>query len=597
MTSDSSVHDSTVGILAASTRIVKGLPRRIALALVLSLTVVPMSVPTVRAGGGPMNVLVLYNAADPDAAGVARYYADARSIPDAQLCGVAGVDPLALSITFEDYAAIVQPRFRECLGAVPQADEIDYLVTVRGLPYRVDIAGGYTASLEAMLQVDGGVDSDGLEIAGQAQRTTSGYYQASVKNPAFVDGRAEDGDFTVSNPYSGSYQSAPAVVRDSKQPRSFRASDDWLDRTLDLTGHLTVVTRLDGFDYDDARDLVDRGSSADGTFPDAELLCMAGADDARGARDPECEFTARMLAAAGLNGYWLSPHDAALSGHTVATYFTGAASLTTGIAGQTYVPGAITDNLTSYGAVPENFVCSADGLTCPAAESQTSIARYIRAGATGAHGTVNEPLNNVFPLASAHLFYTFGYNLGESQLFALRYLYWQNLFLGDPLTTPYAERPLVSLSSAGAPAGEPVEVTASHPNGIAEIRVYVDGVWVGGDLSDTASVVIPGFAGEVHDVVAVAIAMDAPVTRIGWPEPNQQPRPEVQGWTRVEFDVLPPPDTGDPFRDSAGGEPEPGCGCSNGTGAGTSPLALWAIATLASAALTRRHRRDPAERA
>ena len=562
------------------------------LALYLCSLVAPMFVPEARAGGGPMNVLVVYNADEPDAEDVARYYADARSIPAAQLCGVAGVDPLALSMTFEDYAALVQPRFRECLAAVPQADEVDYIVTVRGLPYRVDVTDGYSASLEAMLQVDGGVDGDGVEIVGQPQRSTSGYYQASVENPAFVDGRAEDGDFTVSNPYSASYQSAPAVVRDPKQPRSFHASSSWLARTVDLTGHFYVVTRLDGFDYDDARDLVDRGAAADGTFPDAELLCMAGADDARGARDPECEFTARMLAAAGLNGTWLSPHDAALNGHTVATYFTGAADLTNGIAGQAYVPGAIADNLTSYGAVPENFSCSDDGLTCPGAESQTSIARFVRAGATGAHGTVNEPLNNVFPLASTHLFYTFGYNLGESQLFALRYVYWQNLFLGDPLTTPYAERPLVSLSSASAPEGEPIVVTASHPDGIAEIRVYVDGTWVGGDLSDTASVVIPGAAGEIHDVIAVAIAVDARVERSGWPEPDQQPQPEVQGWTRVTFEVLYPTDTGEPFRDSAGGEKDPACGCASAAATatpGTRGPGLGAV-LLTAAALVRRYR-------
>ncbi len=537
--------------------------------------------PLAHAGGGPMNVLVLYNADEPEAGDVARYYADARSIPDAQLCGVAGIDPLVQSMTFADYAALVQPRFRECLAAVPESGEIDYIVTIRGLPYRVDIPDGYSASLEAMLQIDGGVDSDGAEIDGQPQRLGSGYYLASVDNPAFVGGTAEDGDFAVSNPYSASYQSAPAVVRANKQPRAFHAARDWVSRGADLSGHFYVVTRLDGFDYDDARDLVDRGSAADGTFPEAELLCMAGADDARGARDPECEFTARMLAAAGLAGTWVSPHDPTLSGHTVAAYFTGAADLTNGIAGESYVPGAIADNLTSYGAVPQNFFCSDDGVTCPASESQTSIARFIRAGATGAHGTVNEPLNNVFPLASTLLFYTFGYNLGESQLFALRYVYWQNLFLGDPLTTPYATRPVVALPTT-VNQGAPLLVTASHPGGIAEIRVYEDGRYVGGDASDAASVGIPGEVGEVHEVVAVAIAVDAQVERTGWPQPDQQPRAEVQGWSRAQVEILPAaPDTGEDSADSGGARTDdppngPACGCTSAGGRGLAGGAVWA---------------------
>ena len=81
------------------------------------------------------------------------------------------------------------------------------------------------------------------------------------------------------------------------------------------------------------------------------------------------------------------------------------------------------------------------GKTCPASEAQTAIARYVRAGATGVHGAVNEPLNNVFPNAGALLLYTFGYSLGESWFYAQRFLYWQNLHLGDPLATPYGTRP------------------------------------------------------------------------------------------------------------------------------------------------------------
>jgi len=386
------------------------------------------------------------------------------------------------------------------------------------------------------------------------------------------------------------------VVRDSKQPKSFHASTTWTTLSSDLTGHFYVVSRLDGFDYDDARDLVDRGSAADGTFPSAELLCMAAADDARGARDPECEFTSRMLASAGFNGAWLTPHDASLSGHTVSGYFTGAADLQGGIAGETYEPGAITDNLTSYGAVPSNFFCSDDGLTCPASESQTSIARYVRAGATGAHGTVNEPLNNVFPLASSLLFYTFGYNLGESQLFALRYVYWQNLFLGDPLTTPYAVRPVVTFPGQVA-EGSPFVVQASHPDGVAEVRVYVGGVLldaveVDGEPATVASVAVPGWvgtSGDVLDVTAVAIAQDVHVDRAGWPQPDQQPRAEVQGWTRGEVLVtdVEPVDSGDSAQDSDGGTKDLAgdCGC-----AATGVDVGWAAGVVAVGVLAGRRR-------
>ena len=97
--------------------------------------------------------------------------------------------------------------------------------------------------------------------------------------------------------------------------------------------------------------------------------------------------------------------------------------------------------------------------------------RFIRAGATGAHGTVNEPLNNVFPNAGVYLHYTFGYSLGESWLYNQRFLYWQNIYLGDPLASPYAERPEVTIAGGAGTlsAGKAIEVKASHAAGVARV--------------------------------------------------------------------------------------------------------------------------------
>ena len=161
---------------------------------------------------------------------------------------------------------------------------------------------------------------------------------------------------------------------------------------------------------------------------------MEGADSARAARDPECEYATRMLSAAGFNAEYLGPHDSALSGRTVGAYLTGAANLRGAIDGLEYAPGALTDNITSYGALPRNWFCDVTGESCPENEAQTAIARFVRAGATGAQGTVAEPYNFAFPNAGLLLLYTFGYNLGESYLFNQKYLYWMNTVVGDPLT-------------------------------------------------------------------------------------------------------------------------------------------------------------------
>ena len=528
------------------------------------------------AGGGPANVMVLYNVADPDAEAVAGYYADARDLMPGHTCGVEGVAPDARTIPFEDYQTTIRAALDACLAGLHQPEEIDYLVLVRGLPYRVDIPDGYSSSLSGMLQVHHAANtSDGTELAGQPQAFSDVHY-ASIENPVYVDGHCWAGDLAIENPYSGWYNTSCSIVRTETHARSFTRAAAVEASGYDFAGNLFVVTRLDGFDHDDAMDLVDRGVAADGTFPDAEILCMEGADDARGARDPECELATRHLALAGWNATYLAPHDAALEGHEVAAYFSGAADLTAAIAGNSYVPGAITCNLTSTGAVPGNFFCSEDGATCPESESQTAIARYVRAGATGAHGAVAEPLNNSFPAAGTLIYYAFGYNLGESYLLNQQFLYWQNIVLGDPLTTPYAERPVVGLGADEVPLGEVLEVTASHPDGVAEIRLYVDGLRVATAEGDRLEWPVSGAAGDVLGILAVAVAHNAEIELPGWEVGVHLPRPDVQGWLAAELVVDEPlpgddddsaGDDDDTDDDSAAGDDDGGCECSTASGA------------------------------
>jgi MYXO-CTERM domain-containing protein len=417
------------------------------------------------------------------------------------------------------------------------------------------------------------VIATGAEIASGGQ---PGGNDATVANPMFPAGFAGDpADFTMTNEYETWYENATLITGTTNQPAAFHSANapsdgggysvstsdagssiNFAPDIYDWSGNnLVIVSALDGFDYADATALVDRAVASDGTFPTAELLCMQGADSSRGARDPECEYATRALADAGLPGVFVTPYDGNLSGHTVAAYFTGSASLSGAIAGNTYVPGAMTDNLTSYGAAISNFFCNADGGTCPASESQTSIARFVRAGATGAHGTVNEPLNNSFPNAGALLLYTFGYSMGESYFFNQRFLYWQNIYLGDPLATPYATRPTVTIGDAGGshPQNVPITVHATHPAGVASLTLYDSGRQVAQANADTVDYVPTESVGASLDLLAVAVANDAPVTRAGWAVPQQQPHAQVQGWLSATVTLGSDVASSEPSGDDGGG--------------------------------------------
>lgn len=524
------------------------------------------------AGLGPASVVVLYNSDVPEAAAVAEHYAAARSLPTGHLCGLTGIDPLATGISLPDYEALVRAPFDACIAALPQPDEIDAIVTVRGLPYVVALAtpDDYVVGFESALQVGHGTYS-GAEIfgSGQVLNSGAGFFAASVRNPEFVGVGVPcaASDLTIENTYGANYHATCALQAMDQLPPAFRRAPPHEYANWDLSGELFVVTRLDGFDYDDALALVDRGVAADGAFPSAPLMCMRGADEARAARDPECELTVRRLAEAGVASQWIDVHDPALAGVEVAAYFTGAASIPGAIDGVDYAPGAIVDNLTSVGAAPQNFFCSEDGATCPAYEAQTSIARWVRAGATGVHGAVSEPLNNIFPNAGALILYASGYSLGEAYLYDQEYLYWQNLVLGDPLATPYAERPEVFLPHQ-LPAGNAVELAATHPDGVQKIRLYLDGVLVAEEDGDSLLWDVTGAPGDEVDVLVVALAGDHTFARPGWPAASQVARPDVQGWAAARLTVV----------DVIAEEPK-ACGC-----ASTGPGSSWVLLALGGVA-------------
>lgn len=527
---------------------------------------------TAFAGLGPLDTMVVFNADSPEAVEVAEHYASERSLPAGHRCGVKGLDPATTSIDVATFETSVRGPLEACLASLPDPDEIDVLVTVRGLPYLVTTDAG-SVGFEAALQVHHATDQSGDEIVGQV----AGNPAARVPNPAYAGAPfpCDTADLTVENQFSGSYRASCSLTRENRLPRSFSRGQEHAVSGWTFTDNLFVVGRLDGFDFDDARALVDRSVASDDNPPDGELMCMHGGDAARGARDPECEYTVRRLAEVGANATWVPDFDGALSGRRLAAYFTGAVDIREAIPDHEWLPGAIACNLTSFGARPNNFFCDETGKTCPANESQTSVARFVRAGATGAHGTVAEPYNNSFPDASTLLLYHEGYTLGESFLYSSKYLYWYNLVLGDPLAAPFAARPVISVDPFPI-EGDPLVVTATHPDGISRLALYVDGALEaeadGPELTWDPELL----QGESVDVLVVAEAGIAVLGRptydgtatppTGWDLENgeQRVRANPQGWQEVSVVVAGPIVDGPPG----------GCGCASGGGAPWVPVLL-----------------------
>ena len=185
-------------------------------------------------------------------------------------------------------------------------------------------------------------------------------------------------------------------------------------------------------------------------------------------------------------------------------------------AGNTYLPGAWVDHLTSYGGALDNFNIG-----------QTPCSRWLRAGADGSSGTMAEPFARPekFPHANIHTHLRAGASLAEA--------FWQSIqtpaeiiCLGDPLLQTFADFPNVSISSPadGATVSGNVLIAATAaPTGgktlESNMDLFIDGRRIAiGQAGETISATrtVGGFtvntatlADGWHDVRVVAYNNDS----------------------------------------------------------------------------------------
>ena len=451
--------------------------------LLLALPVVLFSGSAV-AYPGPDSVAVLASQDSAESVALADAYAKFRAVPAKQVCKIPGI-PQTDDVTLSDYQTKILAPFEACLTSSGVHDRIEAVLTTRGMPMRVSVpvtSGSTIVSLAAALNtwestMQGG-DAGGAPFLGQDPGTLvncgTPCYGAAWQNPLLG----------LTTPFKAGY----SVTKNG------------------VVWKPLLVTMLHGRSQADAQMLIDSATNAEknggakGTF-----MFMDSADGASGPRgvlDAQFPNVINQLKALGFTDAQEVPWNADLTGKTLASFFVGTSSIGQTIEGNTYLPGSLVDNLTSFGAVPQNFATSG--------ESQVSIARWVEKGVGGVHGTVDEPLNNVFPNRNLIVDYAKGASLAEAYFREFPYVYWKNLVLGDPMLAPYAKRPVVTITGLtdGASQTDATIVTATATDssgaGIANITLYVDGVQAATAQGDTVTtcVKVPALAGV--QILAVA---------------------------------------------------------------------------------------------
>jgi uncharacterized protein (TIGR03790 family) len=179
--------------------------------------------------------------------------------------------------------------------------------------------------------------------------------------------------------------------------------------------------------FEQARALIDRGVTSDGSAPHGTAYLLDTSDANRNKRAGTFEF-AKGMAGNGLNVQVIKA-NLVRDRPDVLFYFTGVERVAE-LRSNKFLPGALADHLTSAGGV-------LDGV------GQMSSLEWLEAGATASYGTVVEPCNfpgkfpNI-PIVMRH------YLDGETAIEA----YWksvlmpaQGVFIGEPLAAPFRRTP------------------------------------------------------------------------------------------------------------------------------------------------------------
>lgn len=355
-----------------------------------------------NSGLGPTQIGVVINDLDPQSVAVGAYYQKARHIPNENIIHVSF--PVVSSLPSAAFTAL-----RNQVWAATPAEVQAYAVTWT-YPWKID--GTWWA---------------------EGQAISSGF--AHGYHTKWFSQRTPPSDLSCQLTAQSSYYAS-----NSKRPYN-----DLGIRPTMLLGGLTVK---------DVTDVIDRGVESDGTHPVGKNYLVRSSDPARNVRYPDFILTSQLPTILPGSVEYL---DYEVVGGTVTTgyitnkpdimgYFTGFGGLNLQYAGNTFLKGAVADNLTSCFGYWDFPSPTTDPYSLNSGCYQGASLAFLKAGATATSGTVVEPCNftQKFPQTSIFLpQYQSGKSVIEAYTASVMRPGETN-FAGEPLANPYAIEPTLS---------------------------------------------------------------------------------------------------------------------------------------------------------
>jgi uncharacterized protein (TIGR03790 family) len=336
------------------------------------------------------DVLVVVNSNSAISDQVGTYFASSRNIPAINIVRIDA--PTDEEIDDAAFSSL-RSQIETYMTSRNLTDKINYIVTTKGVPLKVNRGNTFSTSSPSS-----SVESELTMILGS--------YSSNI-----------GGNGIVYSPYY--YQTA----------HFSRAAYG-----------IYLVTRLDGYSFDEIKGLIDRGGP-NCPFSTATSNFVLDQDPDWNSQLPALNSSMAsaqtILASRGLNTV-LDQSTVYLTDQSNVLGYTSWGS-NDHYADQ-YTQYAKPHNTWVPGAIAETYV-STDGrtFTSPPSYGQSLVADLVEEGLTGVKGYVYEPYS--FAMAAVSVLfdrYTSGYNLAESYYMSSRSLSWMDEVVGDPKTTVYA---------------------------------------------------------------------------------------------------------------------------------------------------------------
>lgn len=356
--------------------------------LLLLLSVIWVVFPPLLFGGGSgLNVVVVVNEASTNSVQLGNYYCERRSVPPQNLLRIHWTGD-SVEWTSADFNAVLLTPLLAMIYDRQLTNQIDYVVLSMDIPYRVSQGGGtLTAGYNSTTSV--------LFYGFKPDFTITNASSCSLPAASFNSFAGTEAEFSDSRPTSAPTNSFLAVM---------------------LTATSLTV----------AKQIVDRGVAADASFPTQTVFLAKSTDRLRNVRYSLFDntvFDSRFRPGFSVNRIDVDSPQAI--GVPMLGYQNGVQNFM--VAANSFVAGAMADNLTSYGGdIFENV-------------EHTPLLAFLAGGAAASYGTVVEPCNYLekFPSPQIFFYQSRGFTVGECYYLGVTNPY-QGLLVAEPLVAPFA---------------------------------------------------------------------------------------------------------------------------------------------------------------